>query len=67
VEDDVKLTAQVTSSSCKARPELVITFTAEALDMNSPKHIPLRYIEEHVQTLKDEINRWKEELLKQEA
>lgn len=62
VEDDEKLTAQVTSSSYKARPERVITFTVEAWDVNCPKHIPSRYTEEQVQTLKDEIHRLKEEL-----
>jgi uncharacterized protein len=67
VEDDAKLTAQVTSSSYKARPERVITFTVKAWDVNCPKHIPRRYSEEQVQTLQDEINRLKEELLKQEA
>lgn len=62
VEDDAKLTAQVTSSSYKARPERVITFTVEAWDVNCPKHIPRRYTEEQVQMLKDEIKRLKEEL-----
>ena len=62
VEGDAELTAQLTSSSYKARPERVITFTVEAWDVNCPKHIPRRYTEQQVQTLKDEINRLKEEL-----
>ena len=69
VEDDAELTAQLTSSSYKARPERVITFTVEAWDVNCPKHIPRRYTEEQVQTLKEEINKLKEEnkLLKRET
>ena len=67
VEDDAGLTDQLTSSSYKARPERVITFTVEAWDVNCPKHIPRRYTEEQVQSLKDEISRLKEKLSQRET
>ncbi len=62
VENDTALQKKVQDSDYFAEIERVILFEIEAWNWNCPQHIPMRYSEQEVEALKQQINELEQKL-----